>query len=54
MGKASKIILTILGLIALYLILVNGNAFNTALKTTGETALKGVAVLQGRDSKVVA
>jgi hypothetical protein len=49
-----KFLLTILGLIALYLILANGNAFNTALKTTSDTALKGVAVLQGRNASVVA
>jgi hypothetical protein len=47
-----KVVLTILGLIALYLILANGNAFNAALKTAGDTALKGVAVLQGRNSAV--
>jgi hypothetical protein len=47
-----KVVLTILGLIALYLILANGNAFNQALKTAGDTALKGVAVLQGRTSAV--
>jgi len=54
LAKVEKIILTVLGLIALYLILANGNAFNTALKTTSDTALKGVAVLQGRGANVVA
>jgi hypothetical protein len=49
--NAGKIIMTVLGLIALFLVLSNGNAFNTALKTAGDTALKGVAVLQGRDTK---
>jgi hypothetical protein len=49
--KAGKIILTILGLIALYLVLSNGNAFNTALKTVTDSSLKGVAVLQGRNAK---
>ena len=48
-----KVVLTILGLIALFLVLSNGNVFNTALTTASDTALKGVAVLQGRDSKVV-
>lgn len=46
-----KIILIILGLIALYLILANGNAFNTALKTVADSSLKGVAVLQGRSTE---
>lgn len=47
-----KVVLTILGVIALYLVLVNGNAFNTALKTVADTSLNGVAVLQGRNKVV--
>ena len=43
-----KIILTVLSVIALYLVLTNGNAFNTALKTTADSAINGAAVLQGR------
>ena len=49
-----KIILTVLGLIALYLVLSQGHAFNTALKTSTNSLLQGVAILQGRDGKVVA
>lgn len=45
-----KIALVILAVIALYLVLAHGNAFNTALQTAGGTALKGVAVLQGRNA----
>lgn len=52
--KISKIILTVLAVIALYLVLANGNAFNTALKTTTDSAIKGVAVLQGRNANIVA
>jgi hypothetical protein len=47
-----KVVLTILGVIALYLVLINGNAFNTALKTVADTSLNGVAVLQGRNKVV--
>lgn len=43
-----KVVLTVLGLIALYLILANGKAFNDILKTSGDTLNKGVAVLQGK------
>jgi hypothetical protein len=52
MSSIPKIVLTVLALIALYLILANGNAFNTALGTTTGSALKGIAVLQGRSTKV--
>lgn len=45
-----KVVLTILGLIALYLVLSNGSTFNSILQTAGGTALKGVAVLQGRST----
>lgn len=45
-----KFVLTILGLIALFLVLSNGSAFNEIMKTAGGTALKGVAVLQGRST----
>ena len=45
-----KVILTVLGLIALFLVISNGNAFNEILKTTTGSALKGVAVLQGRST----
>lgn len=45
-----KVILTILGLIALYLILSKGSEFNTILSTVGGTALKGAVVLQGRST----
>ena len=48
----AKIVLTVLALIALYLVLANGNAFNTALSTTAGSALKGIAVLQGRSASV--
>jgi hypothetical protein len=46
-----KIVLTVLGLIALFLILSNGKAFNDALKTSGQTINTGVAILQGRSAK---
>lgn len=45
-----KGVLTVFGLIALYLVLANGAIFNTILQTTGGTALKGIAVLQGRST----
>jgi hypothetical protein len=45
-----KVVLTVLGLIALFLVLSNGNAFNEILKTASGSALKGVAVLQGRST----
>lgn len=48
-----KIVFAVLILIGLYLILVNGNAFNTAFKTGTDSLIKGVAVLQGRDGSVV-
>lgn len=48
---AQKIVLTILALIALYLILANGGMFNTILGTAGDTAIRGVTVLQGRNGK---
>lgn len=52
MSSIPKIILTVLALIALYLILANGNAFNAALSTLTGSSLKGVAVLQGRTASV--
>jgi len=45
-----KVVLTVLGLIALYLVVANGNAFNQILSTATGSALKGVAVLQGRST----
>jgi hypothetical protein len=51
--KVEKVVLTMFGLIALYLVLANGNAFNTALKTSTDSALRGIAVLQGRNGSVV-
>ena len=53
MSQIPKLILTVFGLIALYLILAHGNSFNTALTTLSNSSLKGVAVLQGRDASVV-
>lgn len=47
-----KIVLSILGLIALYLILAHGAAFNDILKTGGGTINKGIAVLQGKAKDV--
>ena len=52
MSKVPQIVLTVLALIALYLILANGNSFNTALSTLTGSTLKGVAVLQGRSASV--
>lgn len=52
--NGTKIVMTVFGLIALYLVLANGNAFNQMLSTSTDAALKGVAVLQGRNSSVVA
>lgn len=48
-----KVVLTVLGLIALYLVLSNGEVFNNILKSAGSTTLKGVAILQGREGNVV-
>lgn len=48
-----KITMTVLGLIALYLIISNGNTFNEILKTAGGEALKGGALLQGRKINTV-
>jgi hypothetical protein len=48
MSQFVKIVLTVLGIIALYLILANGNAFNNALKTVTTATNTGIAVLQGR------
>lgn len=54
MSSVTKIVLTVLAVIALYLVLAHGNAFNAALGTLTSSATKGVAVLQGRDASVAA
>lgn len=44
-----KIVLTMFGLIALFLVLSKGDVFNEILKTASSAGLKGVTLLQGRN-----
>jgi hypothetical protein len=45
----NKIVMTVFALIAGYLILSKGEAFNNVLKTSASAVNTGVALLQGRD-----